>query len=60
MMNSALHLVATAFDFRFKQRDALLQFLDRIGIEILPAELGDKIVLAPGKIFVCVHCKADR
>jgi len=59
MINGALHLDAAPFDLGFEQSDALLQFLDRIGVEVLLAELLGKIVLAARKIFICVHhCQA--
>ena len=55
MVNGALHSRFCADDLRFEQRDALLAFLDRIGVEVLLAQLSNQIVLATRKIFVGVH-----
>ncbi len=59
MVNGALHLYLASRDLGFEQRDALFEFLDRKRIEILPAELCRKIVLAAGKVFVRVHRKPN-
>ena len=56
MVNGALHFYAGPRDLGVEQGDALFKLLDRKRIEILAAELSDKIILAPRKIFVCVHC----
>ena len=55
MVNGALHPRFCPEDFGFEQGDTLFAFLDRIGIEILLAQLGREIVLATGKIFVGIH-----
>lgn len=60
MVNGALQFVRRSLDLGGERGDALVQFLDRIGVEVLDGQLGDKIVLAPGKIFVCIHRDADR
>ena len=55
MVNGALHSRFCANNLGFEQRYALLAFLDRIGVEILLAQLSDQIVLATRQIFVGVH-----
>ena len=57
MVNGAFHLLSAACDFRFEKLDALGQFLDREGVEVLPGELRGGVVLATGKIGL-VHCSA--
>ena len=57
MVNGAFHLLPAARDFRFEKLDALGQFLDREGIEVLPGELRGGVVLATGKVGL-VHCAA--
>jgi len=57
MVNGAFHLLPAACDFRLEQLDALGQFLDRKGVEVLPGELRGVVVLATGKIGL-VHCTA--
>lgn len=54
-MNRALNLCATSLDLGFERGDALVQFLDRKRIEVLPRELEKQVVLATRKIFVGVH-----
>ena len=55
MVNGALHSRFCSLDLGFEQRDALLAFLDREGVEVLLAQLGSQIVLATRQIFVGVH-----
>jgi hypothetical protein len=55
MVNGAFAFTTGSFDFRLEQREALIQFLDRERVEILPGELEDQIVLAAGKSLFDVH-----
>jgi len=55
MVNGALHPRFCPEDFSLEQSDTFLAFLDRIGVEVLLAQLGGQIVLATRQIFVCVH-----
>ncbi len=55
MINGAVYFHPTSLDLRFQRRDALVQFLDRKRIEVLPRELEKQVVLATRKIFVGVH-----
>jgi hypothetical protein len=55
MVNGALHSRFCSLDLGFEQRDALLAFLDREGVEVLLAQLGGQIVLATRQIFIGVH-----
>ena len=52
MHRGALHMSLNAFDFGLEQCDALLKFLDRHRVEVLPAERDERIVgLAWEKVF---------
>ena len=55
MVNGAFNPGFASRDLGLEQRDPLLQLLDRIGIEVLLAQLGDEVVLATRQIFVGVH-----
>ncbi len=54
MINGAIHLLPAARDLGLEQLDALGQFLDREGIEVLARELRGGVVMATRKI-VGVH-----
>ena len=62
MVNGAFNPCFASSDLRFEQRDALLELLDREGVEVLLAQLDRQIVLTTRKIFVGVHraSKVDR
>jgi len=55
MVNGAFNPRFASRDLGLEQRDALLQFLDRKGIEVLLAQLSREIVPATRQIFIGVH-----
>lgn len=55
MVNGTLYFFFAPHDLGFEQGDALAQFIDRIGVEILFAELGGEVVLATRQVFFGVH-----
>jgi hypothetical protein len=55
VINGAVDPRARSRDLGLEQRDPLLQFLDRQGIEILLRELGDQIARLPGQGVVDIH-----
>lgn len=57
MVNGAFLFLPAARDFGFQQRDPLIQFLDREGVEILFAERCGGIVF-PARKIVHFHCDA--
>lgn len=55
MVNGAFNPRFASGDLRLEQRNALVKLVDRIGVEVLLAQLGNQIVLATRQIFVGVH-----
>lgn len=55
MVNGAFNFCFGSRNFTFERRDALVQFIDRKGIEVLRRKLAEEVVLATRKVFVGVH-----
>lgn len=55
MVNGLFPLGTGPFDLRLKALDPVVELGDRIGIEILLRQFGDKVVLATRKSLVEVH-----
>jgi hypothetical protein len=57
VVNGPIYFASASDDLRLQRGDALVQLVDRQGIEVLPRQLGEKVVLATRKIFVGVHAR---
>lgn len=55
MLNRVRNFGTTSCDLRLERGDARVEFVDREGIEVLPSEVAEQIVLATRQIFVGVH-----
>jgi hypothetical protein len=55
VVNGVLNLCFAPRDFGLEQFDPFVQFVDRIGVEVLLAQLRREIVVATRQIFVGVH-----
>ena len=55
MVNGSIYFASAPNDLRLQGGDAFVQLVDRQGIEVLPPQLGEQVVLATRKIFVGVH-----